>query len=219
VPGRATFRVTPKEGVDLGGWGAIRQVRLVALFAAVLAVGILVRSLGMFGLDALPRLPGIAVWVVPVLALAELRRLLRTLHLLGRRHQRRFDHRFPEAIPATVTTSDDEPVDAIVVDASPTGAAIVLRDHVPIGGLFRLDASLAQAAGRRVPFSATYEVRSTRFDGELWRVGARIVDVAPDDLDHLVELCHVVSPYERLRGLCLVALPARDAASEDATAG
>ena len=56
-PGRATFKVTPKEGVDLGGLAAIRQLSWVVAITALLAIGLVVRVLDEAGVPLVPNLP------------------------------------------------------------------------------------------------------------------------------------------------------------------
>ena len=50
-PGRTTFKVTPKEGVDRGGWESLRQFRLLIAIAVLLCVGLVLRMAQDFGLD------------------------------------------------------------------------------------------------------------------------------------------------------------------------
>jgi len=96
-PGRTTFRVTPKEGVDFGGLQALRQLRAVLIIAALLSGGLALRVLQDAGVHllVLPGLRGIALWVVPLVGAFELRRVLRTLAILARRHQQRIEYRMP----------------------------------------------------------------------------------------------------------------------------
>ncbi len=67
--------MTPKQGIDEGGWRAVMKLRLVALCAIVLAAGIAVRVVDLFGPALVPSLPGIAMVIVPLLALIELEKI------------------------------------------------------------------------------------------------------------------------------------------------
>ena len=49
-PFRASFRVTPKDGIDDGGWSAVRQLRLVLVSGGVLAAAVAARALALAGL-------------------------------------------------------------------------------------------------------------------------------------------------------------------------
>lgn len=104
-PGRAHFRVTPKEGIDRGGWQALRQFRVLLTIAGLLSLGIALRIATDLGTGVLPPIPGFAAWFVPALGLIELRRLTRTLLLVGRRRQLRCEYRTPLEGSAVVETS------------------------------------------------------------------------------------------------------------------
>ena len=94
-PGHGSFRVTPKEGVDHGGWEAVRQFRLLLVCATLLAAGLILRLAADEGLGVLPPMRGFAAWFVPLLGVFELRRVLRTLALVGRHRQLRGEYRTP----------------------------------------------------------------------------------------------------------------------------
>ncbi|MGB2710444.1 MAG: cellulose synthase catalytic subunit, partial [Conexibacter sp.] len=85
VPAKTAFKVTPKEGCDLGGLHALSRVRAACALAMALAVGIAMRLLDLVGAGPLPDLPPVAEVVVPLLACVELRRVVRTLVLVGGR--------------------------------------------------------------------------------------------------------------------------------------
>jgi hypothetical protein len=101
-PGRGGFRVTPKEGVDHGGWEAVRQFRLLLVCATLLAAGLILRLAADAGLDVLPPMRGFAAWFVPLLGAFELRRVLRTLTLVGRHRQLRGEYRTPLAASVAI---------------------------------------------------------------------------------------------------------------------
>ncbi len=60
-PFRTSFNVTPKDGIDDGGWQAARQLRLVLAMAAVIVAAVVLRGLALAGIAPLPPLPGLAV--------------------------------------------------------------------------------------------------------------------------------------------------------------
>ena len=133
LPGKTAFKVTPKHGVDEAGWAAVAKLRLVALCAIVLAAGISVRAVDLFGPALIPSLPGIAAVIVPLLALIELRRVLRTLLLAGGRRQRRLVYRFEGVDAPAHTFAGTRPVLGRVVDASASGIGLVMDTSLEIG--------------------------------------------------------------------------------------
>jgi cellulose synthase (UDP-forming) len=199
IPGKTAFKVTPKQGVDPGGWRSVAKLRLVALCAIVLAAGIAVRAVDFFGPPLLPALPGVAVWIVPLLALIELRRVLRTLVLAGGRRQRRLVYRFEGDAPAHCFSST-RPVTGRVVDASASGLGLVMDAPLEVGAQPLLKLRLPDATGAEHDVSLRIEVRSCRPSGERQLVGASIVTIDSDARMRLMEWCYVVCSHERLRG-------------------
>lgn len=199
VPGRTAFKVTPKHGVDPGGLQAVRKLRLVALCAVVLAAGVALRLVDVFGPGVLPALPGIAAVVVPVLGLIELRRVLRTLLLAGGRRQRRLVYRLEGEAPAHCFSSG-EAVNGRVVDASASGLGLVMDTALDVGARPLVHLRLTDAAGAEHDVPVRVEVRSCRPAGESQLVGASIVSIEPEARLRLMEWCYVVCSHERLRG-------------------
>jgi hypothetical protein len=199
LPGRTTFKVTPKHGIDPGGWQALVKLRLVMLCAVVLTGGVGLRLVDIFGPGLLPALPGIAAVVVPALGLIELRRVVRTLVLAGGRRQRRLVYRFESDAPAQAFGLD-QLVAGRVVDASASGLGLVMESALPVGSRPRLDLRLADATGATHDVALRAEVRSCRQAGESFLVGASIVEIEPHARLRLMEWCYVVCSHERLRG-------------------
>ncbi len=214
VPGRTAFKVTPKQGVDEGGWRAVMKLRLVALCAVVLGAGIAVRLIDLFGPALIPSLPGIAAVIVPLLALVELRRILRTLVLAAARRQRRLVYRV-EGVDAPAHTfaasasahGDDEfaasglrPVLGRVVDASANGLGLVMDAPLEVGSCPLVQLRLPDAAGTEHDVPVRVEVRSSRRLGDDNLIGASIVSIDPTARLRLMEWCYVVCSHERLRG-------------------
>ncbi|HTW41354.1 MAG TPA: glycosyltransferase family 2 protein [Solirubrobacteraceae bacterium] len=237
-PGRATFRVTPKEGVDLGGLSALRQLPVVVAIAIALGAGLLLRLLGDAGLHLpsvldLRGLPGIALWVVPLVALFELRRVLRTLLLVARRRQQRVEYRMPLDAPAIVLAGADDPhalPDGAqlqlqtrtrtqprqpqigrVRDLSPSGIGLDLPTPIPAGTPLTVTIQLPQLDGDEAPIALYTRSQSCRPAGDRWIVGARIVDCEDSARHRIFEYCYVVHQLQRLRpapDALPVALPA-----------
>jgi hypothetical protein len=200
LPGKTAFKVTPKQGVDAGGWRAVAKLRLVALCAVVLASGVAVRAVDVFGPALLPSLPGIAGIVVPLLALIELRRVLRTLLLAGGRRQRRLVYRFEGVDAPAHTFAGSQPVLGRVVDASATGLGLVMDAPLAIGSRPLVRLRLPDATGAEHDVPVRVEVRSSRIADGANPIGASIVWIDPVARLRLMEWCYVVCSHERLRG-------------------
>ncbi len=198
-PGRTAFKVTPKQGVDGGGIDAVRKLRLVILAAIVLAGGTAMRLLDLAGVGPLPDLPGIAAVIVPLLGLIELRRVLRTLLAVGRRHQRRQVYRFEGSAPAHCFAVGGH-VGGELVDASAAGVGLVLDAPVNVGEQPAVLLELEEATGEAHEVAAQVEVRSCREVDGHDLVGATIEEMDPASRMHLMEWCYVVCSHERLRG-------------------
>jgi cellulose synthase (UDP-forming) len=198
-PAKTAFKVTPKQGTDPGGWQAVAKLRLVLLCAVVLAGGVALRFMDLFGPGPLPDLPGIAAVIVPVLGLIELRRVLRTLVLAGGRRQRRLVYRF-EGDAAAHTLVRNMPVLGRVVDASASGLGLVMESPLRVGTRPLLRLRLGDVTGELHDVPVQVEIRSCRQVGESHLVGVSIVDIAPDARMRLMEWCYVVCSHERLRG-------------------
>ena len=198
-PGKTAFKVTPKQGTDVGGMHAVRKLRLVMLCAVLLAGGTLLRLLDLGGVGPLPDLPGIAAWVVPLLGLFELRRVLRTLFAVGRRQQRRLVYRFQGDAPAHCFAEGGH-IGGRVIDASASGVGLVLDAPVETGSRPAVLLELDSAKGESHEVSAQVEIRSCREVEGRYLVGATISDIGADSRMRLMEWCYVVCNHEQLRG-------------------
>jgi cellulose synthase (UDP-forming) len=146
-PGRTAFKVTPKQGADSGGLAAVLKLRLVLLAAVALAGGTALRLLDLVGVGPLPDLPEFAAVVVPLLGLIELRRVLRTLLLVGCHRQRRLVYRFAGDAPAQCLSADGH-VGGRLVDASPRGVGLVLDAPLAVGAQPTVMLELQNASGQ-----------------------------------------------------------------------
>lgn len=203
-PGRASFRVTPKEGIDRGGWEAVRQFRVLLLCAALLVTGLLLRIAEDAGAGVLPAMHGFAAWFVPLLGAIELRRVLRTLVLVGRRRQLREDYRTQLTAAAVIVPSDLTPRSpsllARMCDITTGGVGFELSRPLPIGTTASLTVQLPDVKGALVATSLEVEVRSCLKDDREWRIGATITSCEESDRRRVLAYCNVVWPYKRLRG-------------------
>ncbi|HET7121445.1 MAG TPA: glycosyltransferase [Solirubrobacterales bacterium] len=198
-PGKTTFKVTPKQGRDGGGFAALRKLHLVLFCTVLLAFGTLMRLLDLAGVGPLPDLPGIAAVVVPFLGLFELRRLLATSFAVGRRRQRRLVYRFEGDAEANVYSAGAH-TPARLVDASASGLGLVAAAPLEVGSEPAVLLELDDAAGSRHQVAAKVEVRTCRESDGRFLVGATIEEIDPDARLRLMEWCYVVCTHERLRG-------------------
>jgi cellulose synthase (UDP-forming) len=206
-PGRTTFKVTPKEGVDLGGLAAVRQLRVVAALAIVLLGGIVARILDEAGVGFLPNLHGIALWVIPALGIVELRRVVRTLALVARRRQRRSEYRMPLDAPMVAIGEDQTPIVGRARDLSPSGLGLELSAPLRPGTAATATVQLPGLSGEVHPVALRLEVQSCRPRGDEWAIGARIAGCSDEVERRIVEYCYVVCQGNRLRGAEPLALP------------
>jgi cellulose synthase (UDP-forming) len=198
-PSHTAFRVTPKQGTGGGGIAAVRKLHLVLACGLLVGAGTVLRLLDLAGVGPLPDLPGIAALVVPLLGLIELRRILRTLRLVGRRRQRRLVYRLAGDAPANCYSGDGH-VSGRLVDASAAGVGLVLDAPLQVGATPSVLLALRDAAGEPHEVAAEVEVRSCRESEGRFLVGATIEDIDPAARMRLMEWCYVVCSHEHLRG-------------------
>jgi cellulose synthase (UDP-forming) len=212
-PGRTTFKVTPKEGIDLGGWEALRQFKILIACTVLLALGLVLRVAEDAGvpLGFIHPVHGFAAWFVPVLGVLELRRLLRTIALVAGHRQLRLAYRTP--LSASLTVALDRQADGRVLlgraqDLTLSGIGLELSEPIEPGMTAKISVALPTIDGHdAVPVELDVQVRSCRQHEEHWRVGTEIVNCDPSARRRIVEYCHIVWPYERLRSRRLIASP------------
>jgi cellulose synthase (UDP-forming) len=219
-PGRANFKVTPKEGVDRGGWEALRQFRLLLVCALLLATGVLLRIADDAGAGMLPAMHGFAAWFVPLLGALELRRVARTLVLVGRRRQLRGEYRTPLAAAAVIAPNDDAHDGPSLLgrmcDITTSGVGFELSRALSIGTIASLTVQLPSVTGEPVSTRLDVSVRSCRAYGLEWRVGAEIVGCEESDRRRVLAYCSVVWPYRRLRSAAEMLTPIAVTAHDEA---
>ena len=207
VPAKTAFKVTPKEGIDLGGRQALAKLKLACLLALVLAAGIAMRALDLAGVGPLPDLPPIAEAVVPLLALVELRRVLRTLVLAAGRRQRRLIYRFEGDAPALCVT-DGGSIPGRLLDANATGLGLLVTAPIATGVQVPIRLRLEDSEGAPRDLQVDAEVRSCRPSADGFVLGARIVGLEPEARMALMEWCYVVCSHQEVRGTRPGARPA-----------
>lgn len=200
-PGRTRFRVTPKEGVDLGGWHALRQLRVLLAVTAALLLGLGARVVDIAVVDILPDLVGAAAWIVPVLGLFELRRIARTLALVTRRRQQRLEYRVPVEDSAVLDLGSELAV-ARVRDLTPFGAGLEVAAPLPPGSRASVALRVTDTRGRMCTADVDLTVQTCSALGEeRWHIGAAIAPRSDADALILEEYCRIVVPHRRLRAV------------------
>jgi hypothetical protein len=218
-PGRTSFRVTPKEGIDRGGWEAVRQFRLLLTCAVLLTTGLLLRIAQDAGAGVLPAMHGFAAWFVPLLGVVELRRVTRTLVLVARRRQLRGEYRTQLTVAAVIVPSGNlvgsEPsLLGRMCDITPVGVGFEMARPLTRGTGATLTVQLPGVTGEPTPVRLDVTVRSCLAHGDDWRIGASIVGCDENDRRQVLAYCNVVWPYQRLRGE-MEAMPSTAEAQED----
>ena len=203
-PGRTSFRVTPKEGLDLGGWQALRQLATLDVLALMLIGGVTVRLLEQAGdVDLLPALPGLAIWLVPALGLLELRRVARTLYMVSLRRQRRAEFRFVTELTVAIPAHGSAPTaTGITLDLSARGVRMRLDQPIEVGDVRQVVLHVPAENDEPRLITVDLQFLECRPDDD----GSWIARAAQyDDQDAaahaaLVAWCYVWSSFERVRG-------------------
>lgn len=199
VPAKTAFKVTPKEGIDLGGTHALGRLKMACALALALGAGIVMRVLDLWGVGPLPDLPPIAEVIVPLLALVELRRILRTLVLVAGRRQRRLIYRFEGDAPALCLTPGGS-IPGRLLDANAAGLGLVVSAPIDAGAHVPIRLQLEDSEGQAREVHVVSEVRSCRPGADGFVVGARIVELEPAARVALMEWCYVVCSHQEVRG-------------------
>jgi cellulose synthase (UDP-forming) len=193
-PFHTSFKVTPKDGIDDGGWSAARQLRLVLIMAAALVSAIAVRVLAQEGVISLPPLRGLALGAGLLFGSWELFVVCAALWRVTRRHQVRHHYRIPVEVAGRV---DD--VVVRVVDLTPGGAGIIGPVPLEVGCEVGLRMDLPTLTGEMNEVRLLFTVRSSHPAEDLgWRMGGTLTPVTEADGDALIEHCHLVTSRARL---------------------
>ncbi len=193
-PFRSSFKVTPKDGIDGGGWSAVRQLRLVLAVVVVVVLAIVARFLGLAGLIPIPPLHGLALVAGLAFASWELTLLGTALNKVGRRHQVRHHYRVPVEVAGVLNGALVR-----IVDLTPGGAGVIGAAPIDVGSEVSLQLDLPGIDGGVRTVRVRYTICSSRpAEGHGWRMGGTITPVGEADGEALVEHCHVVSSRTRL---------------------
>jgi hypothetical protein len=195
-PTTSTFKVTPKDGIDDGGWHALRQLHLVMGVGFVLASALVLRALTAFGVVPLPPMGTVPFAIGMALGVWELALVVAALGKVSARRQLRRHYRTPTDMAAFI---DDDMVR--MVDLTPTGAGLLSPKQLAVGQEVVLVTDLPMADGRARSSRLRMTVATCRSDPESthdWRIGGALVPVTDADRANLVEYCHVAAARSRL---------------------
>ncbi len=193
-PFRTAFKVTPKDGIDDGGWAAVRQLRLVVGTAIVLAGAVVVRILAALGVVPLPSLGGLALGSGLAFAAWELLLFSAALWRVSRRHQVRHHYRVPVEVAGVVDGALVR-----VVDLTAAGAGVLGPQPLEVGMTVELRLDLPSVDGGVRGARVHFTVCSCRpAPGAGWRMGGTLTPLTESDGETLIEHCHVVSSRVRL---------------------
>ncbi|MGV8967757.1 MAG: glycosyltransferase [Cellulomonas sp.] len=204
APSRTGFKVTPKDGVDTGGWPAVRRLRLIGILGLVLAAGLVARALGALGVPGADLLPPLQSWagaLIPLMAVIELRRVARTLTVVGRRRQLRNQFRFGCAEPAGLVGTSAAIAGLTLTDASLSGLGLQSDVPVATGESAIVWLALPDLTGGSHLVSVSVHVRTCRRQADgTFHIGVVVDGGAAAAPDALVKFCFIVCPARRLRG-------------------
>ncbi len=195
-PTASTFKVTPKDGIDDGGWSALRQLPLLIGIAAILSVALVLRALAAIGVASLPSLDGAPLVIGLVLGAWELALVTAVLAKVSHRRQLRRHYRTPTELSGRASGAIVK-----IVDLTPSGVGLISPDPLSIGQQVELVAEVPVLPGGSHQVRLCLTVSTCCTDAVVpggWRVGGTITPVGTEDHDRLVAYCHVAAARTRL---------------------
>ncbi len=199
LPSRTKFKVTPKTGVDAGGWQAVKRLRVVLVLGVMLIGALIWRVLALFGVVHPAALPGFALPLAMMLAVWELYRITRTVRATARRRQRRARYRFPCELPAVIKLPVSV-MTAMITDMSLTGIGLVTDLPTEPGTPIEIATAVPDLEGTFQPIVMEATTRSCRPNAAgAWDVGIEVQEMGDESRRRLVTFCHVVHPARQLR--------------------
>jgi cellulose synthase (UDP-forming) len=199
LPSKTKFKVTPKDGIDTGGWHSLRRLQAVLILTTALLAALIWRGLAIAGVVGARTLPGLALPMAVGLGVWEVARAVRTLTIVATRRQRRARYRFPCRLP-TVVQTDSSITTGTVLDIAGTGLSISTDIPYEPGTEVAATTSVEDVEGelQLIQFRAT--VRSCRaVEGAGWVIGAQLSHVDDESWRRLMTFCYVVYPTRQLR--------------------
>ncbi|MET0920316.1 MAG: glycosyltransferase, partial [Acidimicrobiia bacterium] len=207
------FKVTPKNGVEQGGWRALRSLGLATTLGVALSIALVLRGAAALGLLALPDLPTFALVITLALGVWELGCILFVLGGLARRRQRRGEYRFPVALRARIArTATIVPV----LDLSAGGLSFQSPVAFREGHRLTLLTRLPDSTGVLHDVDLPVDIVSCRPFDTHYRVGCRIEHLAARTRELLIAYCYVIQPAQQLGSSWKPTVPAEH---QDPTTG
>jgi cellulose synthase (UDP-forming) len=198
-PSRTKFKVTPKIGVDSGGWRSVRRLRAVLLLGVILVGSLIWRGLALANVVHARPLPGLALPLALGLSAWELYRIARTVKATARRRQRRTRYRFPCELPA-VAKAPGWVTTATITDISLAGIGLVTDVRTEPGTVIELATAVPDVDDDFQPVVVRAIARSCRSNHTGgWETGMEVEQISDESRRRLVTFCHVVHPARQLR--------------------
>jgi cellulose synthase (UDP-forming) len=197
-----TFKVTPKEGTSAGGLRALRPLRILNLLTILIITALVLRGIDAFtNLTLLPPLKGVAAIFIPIIALAELRRILRTYLFVVQHRQQRREFRFPISQRGQITLRTGDYEGVKVVNLSTGGAQIASRTRLTPGIERKLRISF-EVENRQYTLTVRGKILFSHFDPitAQYLSACQFYNPPPTVLNTIDYLCYVQSSFEKIRG-------------------
>ncbi len=190
------FKVTPKSGVEQGGWRALRSLGLVTTLGVILCISLALRAATALGFMTLPELPTFALVITLALGAWELGCISLVLGGVALRRQVRAQYRFPVVLRARIARTASV---VSVLDLSSEGLSFLSHIALTDGHRLTLLTRLPDTTGVLRDVELPVDVVSCRrFDAGHYRIGCRLGQITEQTRELLVGYCHVVQPAEQL---------------------
>lgn len=192
VPSFGGFKVTPKGGGDEGGLRVLGFLRLLTTGVVVLLLAASARLLTLLGVLHLPAMPTFADVATLAIAAFELVVICLVLRSLARHRQRRNAFRFPVDVMARGTGRAYR-----VVDLNHMGAGLLVDGGHHVGDELELTLRVPGLDGATHDVAVSGVIRSLRdTPSNGLRAGFEFTGVSSEDLERIIEFCHVLHPAQ-----------------------
>ncbi|WP_296631237.1 glycosyltransferase family 2 protein [Rhodoluna sp.] len=193
------FAVTPKNEVDLGGWRAIKLLRLPIAIGLVTVIGLIYRwsSIGAFDLWGWSWVPPVdpnALYIATGFALLETFILGNLAVKSFRRRQMRHLWRFPVDLTASADGHG-----AKCIDMHQAGAAFVIpKQALPKNKSMKISINCRSIEGEHKVAHGTLAIKNVgpfTKSGTMVRVGGKVEWKNNESREIAIEQCYVVEPH------------------------
>jgi len=198
------FVVTPKNELDMGGWGSVKLLRLPIFLVAVSLTAILMRwvSIGeemTTGHGYLPKTPMAGIVVATIFGVIEAVIMTGLAVRIYNRRQIRKLWRFPVDLQTKVNGQRAKAVDLHHAGLSVAlPAKMVKRQALKVGSTLKIAIDCRGVTGKATKAYGTLTVTHLEpyaSSGNTIRVGGGIHFNSGTSLDAVIEQCYVVEPY------------------------